>query len=97
MDDAYENLENYNSKNKRKVLVVFDNVTAETEANEKLSSILTELFFRGRKLNISLIFISQSYFKLPKTIKLKAAHYSLIKKNKTKNPRIATDSINSFV
>ena len=49
------------------------------ESNKKLSPIVTELFLRGRKLNISLVFISQSYFKVPKTIRLNATHYFIMK------------------
>ena len=48
---------------------------ADMEANETLSPIVIELFWRGRKLNISLVFISQSYFKVPKTIRLNATHF----------------------
>ena len=53
---------------------MFDDVIADMESNEKWSPIVTELFIRGRKLNISLVFISQSYFKVPKTKRLKAAY-----------------------
>ena len=49
------------------------------ESNKKLSPIVTELFLRGRKLNTSLVFISQPYFKVPKTIRLNATHYFIIK------------------
>ena len=52
---------------------------AYVEANKKLSPIVTELFLRRRKLIISLVFISQSYFKLPKTLRLNATHYFIIK------------------
>ena len=52
---------------------------ADVEANKKLSPIVTELFLRRRKLIISLVFISQSYFKLPKTLRLNATHYFIIK------------------
>ena len=93
LDNFYENLENYNSKNKIKLLAVFHNVIAETETNEKLSPILTELFLRGRKLSILLVFKSQSYFKLPVTIKLNATHYSINNKEKNRTP---TYSIRSF-
>ena len=48
------------------------------ESNKKISPIVTELFLRGRKLNISLVFISQSYFKVPKTIRLNATHYFIM-------------------
>ena len=70
MDDFYENLEDYNPTKKSKVLIVFDDMIPDMEANKKLSLIVTELFLRGKKLNISLVFVSQSYFKSPKTIKL---------------------------
>ena len=48
-------------------------------SNKTLNPIVTELFFRGRKLNISLVFITQSYFALPKNIRLNSAHYSIMK------------------
>ena len=58
IDDVYENLEDYNAAKKRKVLIVFDDMIADMEANKKLSLIVAELFLRGRKLNILLVFIS---------------------------------------
>ena len=61
------------------MLIVFDGMIVDTEANKKLSLVLTELFLRGRNLNISLIFISQSYFKVPKTIRLNTTPYFIIK------------------
>ena len=64
LDDVYESLELYNWTKKRRVLIVFDDMTADMESNKKLSPIITELFLRRRKLNISLVFISQSYFKV---------------------------------
>ena len=74
-DDVYENLEDYNPTKKRKVLIVFDDMIADKESDKILSHIVTRLFLRERKLNISLVFISQSYFKVPKTIRLNATHY----------------------
>ena len=79
IDDVYENLEVYNPIKKRKVLIVFDELIADMESNKKLSPNVTELFLGKRKLNISLVFISQSYFKVPKTISLNATHYFIIK------------------
>ena len=70
MDDFYENLEDYNPRKKSKVLIVFDDMIPDMEANKKLSLIVTELFLREKNLNISLVFVSQSYFKSPETIKL---------------------------
>ena len=69
----------YNPTKKRKVLIVFDDMIADMEANKKLSLKVTELFLRGRKLNISLVFISQSYFKVSKTMRLNATHYFIMK------------------
>ena len=60
--------------------------------NKNLSPIATELFLRGRKLNISLIFISQSYFKVPKTIRLNTTHYFIMKiPNKRELKQIASN------
>ena len=70
IDDVYENFKDYNPTKKSRVLIVLDDMTADLESNKKLSPTVTELFLRGRKLNVSLVFISQSYFKLPKTIRL---------------------------
>ena len=60
----YENLED-NNPTKKKASIVFDNTIADLEGNNKVSSIVTELFLRGIKLDISLVFISHSYFKVP--------------------------------
>ena len=65
--DDYENLEDYNLTKKRRALIVFGDVISDMEFYNKLSPIVTELFLRGRKLNVSLVFITQSYFKVPKT------------------------------
>ena len=66
----------------RRVLIVFDDMIGDTESNKKLSVIITELFFGRRKLNILLLFISQSYLLVPKTIKLNATHYFIMKISK---------------
>ena len=70
IDDVYENLEDYNPTKKRRVLIVVDDMIADMESSKKLSPKVTELFLPGRKLNISLVFILRSYFKVPKTIRL---------------------------
>ena len=64
---------------KCKVLIVFDYMIADMISNKKLNSIVTELFIRGRKINISLVFIRQSYFKLPKNVRLNSKHFLLLK------------------
>ena len=79
IDDVYESLEDYNPTKKKIVLIVFDDMIADMEFNKKLSPKVTEFFLRGRKLNISLAFISQSDFKGLKTIRLNATHYFIMK------------------
>ena len=66
MQDVYKNIEDYNPTEKRKVLIIFDDMIADMISNNKLNQIVTELFIPGRKLNISIVFITQSYFKVPK-------------------------------
>ena len=65
MDDIYKNIEEENLNKKRKILIVFDNMIANMLSNKKLNPTVTELFIRVRKLNISLIYITQSYFSVP--------------------------------
>ena len=79
MDDIYENIEEYIVNKKRKILIVFDYLIADMLSNKKLNPIVTELFIRGRKLNISLVFITQSYFAVPKNIRLNSTHYFVMK------------------
>ena len=63
----------------KKILIVFDDMIADMIHNKKLDSIVTELFIRGRKLNISLVFITQSYFKVPKDVRLNTSHFFIAK------------------
>ena len=58
-----------------KILIVFDDMIVDMIQNKKLNSLVTELFIRGRKLNISLFFITQSYFKVPKEVRLNTTHF----------------------
>ena len=58
MEDVYKNTENYNPGKKRKILIVFDDMIADMINNKKLNPVVTELFIRGRKLNISIAFIT---------------------------------------
>ena len=60
---------------KPKFLIVFDDMIADMLSNKKFNKIVTELFIRGRKLNISIAFISQSYFAVPKNTRINSAHY----------------------
>ena len=56
-------------------MIVFDNIIADMINNKKLNSIVTELFIRDKKLNISIVFITQSYFKVPKDVRLYSTHF----------------------
>ena len=79
MQDAYKNIEDYNPTKKRKIVIVFDDMIADLINNNKLNPIVTELFIRGRKLNISLEFYTQSYFKKPKDVRLNSTNFFIIK------------------
>ena len=79
MQDVYKNIDEYNVDKERKILIVFDDMIADMINNKKLNSIVTELFIRGRKLNISLVFITQSYFKVPKDVRLNTTHFFIMK------------------
>ena len=61
MDNIYKCIEEYNAKYKQKILILFDDMVVDMLINKKLNPIVTELFIRGRKLNIFLVFITQSY------------------------------------
>ena len=82
MDDVYENIDDYNSSRKRKILIVFDDMIADIMTNKKFQAIIKELFVRCRKRKISLVFISQSYFPVPKDMRLNSEHYLIMKINK---------------
>ena len=75
MQDAYKN----NPIKKRKVLIVYDDMIADMINNNKLNPVVTELFIRGTKLNISIVFITQSYFKVPKDVRLNSTHFFIMK------------------
>ena len=79
MQDVYKNIEDYNPRKNRKVLIVFDDMIADMINNKNLNSIVIELFIRSRKLNISIVFITQSYFKVPKYVRLNFAQFFIIK------------------
>ena len=79
MQDVYKNINEYNADKERKILIVFHDMIADMINNKKLNSIVTELFIRGRKLNISLVFITQSYFKVPKDVRLNTTHFFITK------------------
>ena len=77
--NIFKNIEEYNPNKKHKTLIVFDDMIVDMLSNKKLNPIVTEWFIRGRKLNNSLVFITQSYFAVSKTIRLNSTHYFIIK------------------
>ena len=79
MHDVYKNIDEYKLDKENKILVVFDDMIADMIHNKKLNSVVTELVIRGRKLNISLVFITQSYFKVPKDVRLNTIHFFIAK------------------
>ena len=79
MHDVYKNIDEYNLDKENKILILFHDMIADMIHNKKLNSTETKLFIRGRKLNISLAFITQSYFKVPKDIRLNTSHFSIAK------------------
>ena len=81
MDDVYKNIDDYNPNRRRKILIVFDDMIADIMTNKKFQSIIKELFIRCRKLNISLVFITQPYFSVPKDLRLNSTHYLIMKIN----------------
>ena len=90
MHGVYKNINHYNPDEENKILIVFDDLIADMINNKKLNSILTHLFIRGRKLNISLVFITQPYFKVPKDVRLNTTHFFIMKiSNKRELQQIA--------
>ena len=77
--NIYKSIEEYNPNKNHKILIVFDDMTANVLSNKKLNPIVTKLFIRGRKLNISLAFITQFYFAVPKNIRLNSRGYFIMK------------------
>ena len=79
MQDIHKNIDEYNADKEHKLLIVFDDMIADMINKKKLNSVVTGLFIRGRKLNISLAFITQSYFKVPKDVRLNTTHFFIAK------------------
>ena len=78
MQNVCKNIDEYNVDKERKILIVSDDMIADMINNKKLNSIVTGLFIRGRKLNISIVFITQSYFKLPVDVRLNSTYFFIM-------------------
>ena len=90
MGDIYDDIEDYNKNRKRKALIDFDDMFSLVMPNKKVQQVLKELFIRCRKLNISLCFLTQSYFSVPKDVRSNCTHYIIFKlKNKRELQNIA--------
>ena len=81
MDDVYENIHDYNSSSRGKFLIVFDDMIADIMNNKKYKAMIKEFLIRCRKLNISPVSIMQSYFPVPKDVRLNSTHYLIMKIN----------------
>ena len=79
MCDIYKTIDENNVDKYRKILIVFDDMISDIIKNKKLNSIVTELFIRGRKINISFVFITQLYFKVPNDVRLNTTHFFISK------------------
>ena len=92
MNDALGDINNYNKNRDKKVLIVFDDMIADIEYNKSLKRIIKEIFYRARKINVSIVFITQSYFRALKDARLNSTHYILMKiGNKKELKRIAEE------
>ena len=79
MNDVFNNIDDYNPKRKRKVLIVFNDMIADIMTNKRFQVMIKELFIRCRKFNVFLCFISQSYFSISKQVRLNSTHYLIMK------------------
>ena len=89
MNDVYENINDYNLSRRRKILIVFDDMIADIMTSKKFQNkigvlFIKELSIRCRKLNISFVFVTQSYFSVPKDVRLNSTHYLIMKINDRK-------------
>ena len=85
IDDVYQNIDDYNPSRKIKILIVFDDMIADIMSNKTFQAIIKELFIRCRKVNISLVFITQSYFFVQKDVRLNSTHSLITKSTTEKN------------
>ena len=79
MDDVLDDINNYDKNRDKKILIVFDDMIADIEYNKNFKRIIKELFYRTRKTNVSIVFITQSYFRALKDARLNRTHYILMK------------------
>ena len=94
MNNVLDDINNYNKNRDKKVLIVFDDMIADIEYNKNFKRIIKELFYRARKINVSIVFITESYFRVLKDVRLNNTHYILIKiGNKKELKRTAEEKL----
>ena len=81
MNDVLDDINDYNKNRDKKVLILFDDMTADIEYNKNFKRIIKELFYRARKINVS---VTQSYFRALKDARLNSTHYIIMKINNKK-------------
>ena len=92
MNDVLDDVNNYNKNRDKKILIAFDDMIADVEYNKNFKRIIKELFYRTRKINVSIVFITQSYFRALKDARLNSTHYITMKiNNKKELKRIAEE------
>ena len=92
MDDVINDINNHNKNRDKKVIIVFDDMIANIEYNKKFKRIIKELFYGARKINVSIVFITQSYFRALKDARFNSTHYIIMKiGNKRELKRIAEE------
>ena len=84
IDDVLDDINNYNKNRDKKVLIVFDDMIADIEYNKKFKRVIKELFYRAHKINLSIVFITQWYFRALKDARLNSTHYILMKNKQQK-------------
>ena len=94
MQDVHKNIEEYNLGKKCNILIVFDDMIADMINNEKINQIVTGLFIRGRKINILIVFVTQTYFKVPKDVRLNPTHFYVMEISTKRN---LTNCSKSFI
>ena len=97
MDDVLDDIDNYNKNRDKKVLTVFDDMIADIKYNKNFKQIIKELFYRARKINISFVFIMQSYFRALKDARLNSTHYILMKIGNKKELKSITEEKSGYL
>ena len=91
IDDVYNNIDDYNLTRKRNFLCVFDDMIADILTKNNFLAVLKELLIRCRKLNVSIVVITKSYFSVPKEVRLNSTHHLSMKMHRKELQNIASN------